>query len=220
VSEAAARDVAAYPHGRVPREVRLRQVLALAEALFAERGYRGASMDELARRVGVSKPVIYDLVGSKDQLFRTLMARTSEELSVRVADAVRTETDPYRRLLAGALAWFGFVADHRPIWHAFLAGDDAPIGAEVAAIRRQQAVLVAELLREAPEVAGVEPGDLLLSAVAHLVNGAFEAVGAWWADHLEVSADAIAELCAQIIFPGLALLGERLPSGWDTPDRS
>jgi len=220
VSEAVARAVAAYPHGRVPREIRLRQILTLAEGLFAEKGYRGASMDELARRVGVSKPVVYDLVGSKDQLFRLLMARTSDELSMRVADAVRTETDPYRRLLAGAHAWFGFVADHRPIWQAFLAGDDAPIGAEVAAIRRQQAVLVAELLGEAPVAARVGPGDLLLGAVAHLINGAFEAVGAWWSDHLEVGVDAVAELCAQVIFPGLALLGERRPSGWDPPGRS
>jgi AcrR family transcriptional regulator len=207
-------DVAAFRHGRVPRDVRRRQVLSVAEALFAERGYRGTSMDELARRVGVSKPVVYDLVGSKDELFRTLMTRTSDELSGRVAAAVRTECDPYRRLLAGALAWFGFIADHRAIWQAFVLGEDAPVGAEVAAIRRQQAALVAQLISESPESPTTEPSSPLVGAVAHLVNGAFEAVGAWWADHLEVEPRALAELCAGVVFPGLARLAEHVPEGW------
>ena len=39
-----------FRHGRVPREVRERQLLELAETLFAERGYGGTSMEELASR--------------------------------------------------------------------------------------------------------------------------------------------------------------------------
>ena len=55
-----------FQHGRVPRAVRERQLLELAEELFAERGYAGTSMDELCRRAGVTKPVVYELFGSKD----------------------------------------------------------------------------------------------------------------------------------------------------------
>ena len=51
-----------FEHGRVPRAVRGRQLLELAAELFAERGYGGASMDELARRAGVTKPVVYELL--------------------------------------------------------------------------------------------------------------------------------------------------------------
>jgi AcrR family transcriptional regulator len=73
-----------FPHGRVPRAVREQQVLGIAQSLFAERGYQGASMDELASRAGVSKPVVYDLVGSKDELFRRLM----DKLATDLADAI------------------------------------------------------------------------------------------------------------------------------------
>src|ERR1035441_8763922 len=59
--------VANYRTGRVPRAVRSAQLLELADQLFAERGFHAASMDELARRAGVSKPVIYDHFGSKEQ---------------------------------------------------------------------------------------------------------------------------------------------------------
>src|SRR5437016_2404433 len=98
-----AEEVAAYPRGRVPREVRRRQVIALSTELFAERGYDGASMDELARRAGVSKPVVYDLVGSKEELFRDLMSVEAEDLARRISEAVEREPVHEERLRAGAL---------------------------------------------------------------------------------------------------------------------
>ena len=208
-----ATDVSAYRHGRVPRDLRLRQVLALAGELFAERGYTGTSMDELARRAGVSKPVVYDLVGSKEELFRTLMLRTADELAERVADAVRSEDDPFERLRAGATAWFRFVAEHRATWAAFLAGEDLPMGVEVRAIRRRQAQLVATLLAESAGDLGVAVVPSLIDAAAHMLNGGFEALGAWSADHTDVSPEQLADLCARAIYPGLiALLSD--PTVW------
>nr|MDQ3757602.1 TetR/AcrR family transcriptional regulator [Actinomycetota bacterium] len=119
-----ATDIADFRHGRVPREVRRRQMLDLAEELFAERGYTAASMDELARRAGVSKPVVYDVFGSKEQVFRACMTRLADELAAGVQEAVAGAGDQRGRLRAGALAWFRFVADHRRTWEALLAGDD------------------------------------------------------------------------------------------------
>src|SRR4029079_1356389 len=78
-----------FRHGRVPRVVRERQLAELGEELFAERGYAKASMDELARRAGVTKPVIYELFGSKEGLFRACL----EGLALRMAEEV-AEADP------------------------------------------------------------------------------------------------------------------------------
>src|ERR1700694_3670082 len=100
-----------YAHGRVPRALRELQILNLAEDLFAEQGFTGASMDELARRAGVSKPVIYTLVGSKEQLYRRCVERFSEELAIPLAWEVTpfaAEAAAVRRrqteLVAGLLA--------------------------------------------------------------------------------------------------------------------
>ncbi|MEA2418363.1 MAG: hypothetical protein QOE60_569, partial [Thermoleophilaceae bacterium] len=71
--------------------MRERQLLELAEALFAERGYAGASMDELARRAGVTKPVVYELFGSKEGLFGACVDRSIERLAGEIASAVRAE---------------------------------------------------------------------------------------------------------------------------------
>ncbi len=73
---------------RVPREVRIPQIARIAEDLFGQFGYQGTSMDDVARLAGISKPVVYDLVGSKEELFRLCMARSADELATRVASAV------------------------------------------------------------------------------------------------------------------------------------
>ena len=51
-----------------------------ATEVFAERGYRGASMSEIARRAGVTVPVLYDHFDSKIDLHRRLLERTRNEL--------------------------------------------------------------------------------------------------------------------------------------------
>ena len=49
---------------RLPRAERERQILDAALAVFAERGFQNASMDAVAERVGVTKPVVYTHFGS------------------------------------------------------------------------------------------------------------------------------------------------------------
>ena len=134
-----AAELARFPHGRVPADLRRRHVMALAEELFVERGYRQASMDELARRAGVSKPVVYDLVGSKDRLFAALMEQWADELAARVQAAVDRQGDPDDWLRAGAAAFFGFVGEHRDAWGALLSGDDAPVTAAFAEAQASKA---------------------------------------------------------------------------------
>src|SRR3990170_6889737 len=96
----AAAQIGDFRHGRVPREVRRRQLVALGEELFAERGFAKASMDELARRAGVTKPVIYEQFGSKDGLFRACLEGLALRLADEIAEAARAEEDPEARLKA------------------------------------------------------------------------------------------------------------------------
>lgn len=204
-----AAEVARHRHGRVPRELRLEQVMAVAEELFAEEGYLGASMDELARRVGVSKPVIYDLVGSKEQLFHSVMDRFGRELAESVVAAGMAEPDPERRLRAGALAFFRFVAEHRAGWMVAGAGDGAPLSEGLAGVRRRQGELVAAIL-SMRFPAGTGPvGGLTASAAAQALNGAFEALAVWWRDHPTCTPEQLADLIDAMVRPGL----DRLAAG-------
>lgn len=203
--------VGGFPHGRVPREVRLQQVMAIAEDLFAELGYQDTSMDEVAKRAGVSKPVVYDLVGSKEELFRLCMTRSADELAERVAGAVMAADEP-DRLHAGALAFFLFVDDHRPAWRSLLSNGTAPVTREVAEARRRQASLVAQLLLADIPYGDVDP--IAVDALANALNGAFEALAGWWHDHDDVTAETLADFVVRLFEPGFqAFIAEVGQSG-------
>ena len=204
--------VAGFAHGRVPRAVRMQQVLAAAEALFVERGYAQASMDELARRVGVSKPVIYDLVGSKEQLFGALVAAEAQALAVEVDAAVTGSDDPTQRLYAGALAFFRFAERRRAAWDALYTAEAAPVSAELSNARRFHARAIAKLLARGAEELGKPADPLLLDASAQAINGALEALADWWKEHPHVSAETLAGLATALVASGLLGLLELKPA--------
>jgi AcrR family transcriptional regulator len=197
-------EVARFGHGRVPRDLRRRQVLAVAEQLFVDKGYAATSMDDIASGAGVTKPIVYGLVGSKEQVFEACMARAADELSARVATAVlAARQDAGDRLRAGALAWFEFVADRRSLWDALLATDDAPASAAIDAVRARQDDFVAAQLLAGAEAGGRHVDAHLVGAVAAAMNGAFEALGRWWSHHPDRHATELADLYTALVLPGL-----------------
>src|ERR1035437_230914 len=171
--------VKGYRPGRVPRAVRAEQLLDLAGRVFARRGVHAASMDELARRAGVSKPVIYDHFGSKEQLFATCVRRTGEVLADRVARAVRSESDLRARLRAGSIAYFRFLEEQLEAWVVLFADEevrDARFAAEASRIRRRQSDLMIRLMAESSGTGPGHEGRARLEAMTFAIAGAYESL--------------------------------------------
>jgi AcrR family transcriptional regulator len=195
--------------GRVPRAVRAEQLLDVADRLFAERGFHAASMDELARRAGVSKPVIYDHFGSKEQLFTTCVRRTGEVLADRVEKAVREETDPRARLRAGSIAYFRFLEEQLQAWAVLFADEevrDARFAAEASRIRHRQSDLMITLMAESSGTALGHEDRARLEAMALAIAGAYESLSLWWYEHPEVPPEELADWLLDLIWPGLEQL--------------
>jgi len=195
---AAAPQVEDFKHGRVPRPVRERQLLELAEALFAERGYGGASMDELARRAGVTKPVVYELFGSKDGLFEACVDRSIERLAADISAAVHAEDEPEARLRAGGLAFIRFAAGNRVAWDLMSMGGS--FEQKARAVRSSQAELIRELMAE---MARDDVDQRELEVAAHAVNAAYEGVAHWMWAHPDVPIEQIADWIVDLLIPGL-----------------
>jgi AcrR family transcriptional regulator len=195
--EAAAR-IEDFPHGRVPRAVRERQLVELAEELFAERGYAGASMEELCRRAGVTKPVVYELFDSKDGLFRVCVDRAIGRMAISIAAAVRSETDPEARLRAGGLAFLRFARENRMAWD--LMAMQGRFAEHAATVRHSQAQLIRTLIAElAPD----DTDRRELEAVAYAVNSAFEGAANWMYEHPDVPVEELADWIVALLLPGL-----------------
>jgi AcrR family transcriptional regulator len=184
--------------GRVPRAVREQQLLELAEELFAERGYAGAGMDELARRAGVTKPVVYELFGSKDGVFEACVERSITRLADDVVAAVHAETEPEARLRAGGIAFLRFAAGNRVAWDLMSMG--GRFAEQANALRARQAELIRGLMAEIA-AEGTDPREL--EVAAHAVNAAYEGVAHWMWEHPDITVEQLADWVVQLLLPGL-----------------
>lgn len=216
--------VKGYRPGRVPRAVRSEQLLELADRLFAERGFHAASMDELARRAGVSKPVIYDHFGSKEQLFATCVRRTGEALADQVAKAVSEESDPRARLRAGSIAYFRFLQDQLQAWIVLFDDEDirdARFAAEASRIRHRQSDLMIHLMAETSGTTPDHEGRSRLEAMTLAIAGAYESLSLWWHKHPEVAPEELTDWLLDLIWPGLEQLNAQLATSTlgQTPTR-
>jgi AcrR family transcriptional regulator len=192
---------------RLPRAEREAQMLAEARTLFAERGYAAVTMETVAARVGVTKPLLYAYFGNKEGLYLACMEPAGEALVETVAGAVRDTASPADALRAGVHAFFAFVDADRSAWRV-LFDDTLPAGAEparrAAAQRDRLVALVAaaqlERLPEARRAAAQARTEALSAALL----GAAEALARWWLRRGDAmpAADA-AELLVRTLEPGL-----------------
>jgi AcrR family transcriptional regulator len=204
-----------FRHGRVPRAVRERQLVELGEELFAERGFAKASMDEVARRAGVTKPVIYELFGSKEGLFRACLEGLALRLAESIAEAARAaepaggasaadgeraargESAAEARLRAGGLAFLRFAAENRVAYELLYEGRFSDAAQNV---RRRQAALILELMKE---IASDDVDPRELEVAANAVNSAYEGVANWMWDHPEMDVEPLADWTVELLLPGL-----------------
>ncbi|HZT15265.1 MAG TPA: TetR/AcrR family transcriptional regulator [Gaiellaceae bacterium] len=94
---------------RKSKEERREEILDAAMAVFAERGYHGASTEEIAKRVGISQPYVFRLFGTKKDLYVTVVDRCFAQTldlferaaaGTRGEDALRAIGEAYAQLLA------------------------------------------------------------------------------------------------------------------------
>lgn len=182
---------------RISREEREATMLREAGAVFAERGFHAASMDEIADRVGVSKPMVYNHFGSKEQLYFAYVEDAGRDLLAAIVDAERAVRDRSveERLAAGTHAFFAFVDAHRDgftVLYSEMAARGGPARREVSAIRRQIIEVVMLLFDRIVETSRVDPETFGgTEALATAYVGAGESLANWFLEHPDDSAQEI-----------------------------
>jgi AcrR family transcriptional regulator len=197
---------------KLPRAVRERQMLEVAGRVFAAHGFHEASMDEIAQRAGISKPMIYNYFGSKEGLYFAYIELAGQRLLSRMAEAARgvddsDEIDPAGRLLAASLAFFAHVDERREEWavlFAELAARGGPFFQEVAAVRRSIINQTAQLFEIVLRRTGVSPDHVGgTEALACALVGAGESLANWWLEHPEETKEAMANRLVDVAWNGL-----------------
>jgi AcrR family transcriptional regulator len=166
---------------RRDRAARELEMLDAAEEIFGERGYAATSMDDIAARAGVSKPLVYQYYGSKDGLFVACLSRLRAQLLESVTGAVMAAADVERAMYDGLAQWFRFLDEHPRAWGVMV--DEGMLTAGPAAeaadqVRADFVDLIAAMVRlNLP--AERETSEAEIQVVAQAISGATERLAVW-----------------------------------------
>ena len=198
------------PRKRLSADARREVIELAASEVFAERGYHEASIDEIARRSGVSPPVVYDHFDSKQDLYKRLLERHQEDLMRLWSDQLEGDEPPEERIPRALDAWFEYIEAH-PAW--LMVFRNAP--AELVdfhrdVLARSMGTLVPLLAHEpgAENIPGSGDEDALVMAT-ELFRSAVAGVALWWYEHRHVPREQAIAVIMNLLWIGF----ERLSKG-------
>jgi AcrR family transcriptional regulator len=183
----------------------LESLLAVAVAVFNERGYDGTSMEDLSRRLGIAKSSIYYHVDGKGDLLRMALDRALDGLFsvvAQVAERDERAIDRLEYLVRGSVA---VLADRLP-YVTLLLRARGNTGTERRALarRREFDAIVADLVAEAERDGDIRP-DVDPAVTARLLFGMVNSIVEWYRPGRRRADDGLADAVCAVAFDGLRL---------------
>ena len=199
---------------RLPAAERREIIERNATEVFAERGYHGAGMEEIARRSGVTPPVVYDHFDSKLDLHRRLLERTRDELLAMWSEQLRGEEPAEVRIPRALDAWASYIETHPYAARMFFqeTTGDPEARAIHQRIQGQGRTALGVLLGAEPGAANIAGADAqALEMAAEVMRAGLTGLAIWWIDHPEVPRERIVETAVNAIWIGFERVrrGER-----------
>jgi AcrR family transcriptional regulator len=160
------------PNRRLTAGERRQQLFAVALTLFAERGYRATTMDDVAEAAGVTKPLVYQHFSSKRALYLELVDSVAKELLAEIGRATAAAEGPRQQVEMGFAAYFHMLLTHEAAFRLLYGRNDDEDEELGDALRR-----VEDAIAEAIDpliAAGLDPEHrrFLAYAVVGMAEGA------------------------------------------------
>ncbi|MGW1893352.1 TetR/AcrR family transcriptional regulator [Streptomyces sp. NPDC002004] len=185
----------------VPRARREEQILDAALEEFGRHGHAAASMAEIARRVGVTKPMLYTYFGSKDGLYAACVDHIGPRLLAAMDEAMVSSPSQDGLPHAVLTAVFRTLEDRRHAWFV-LYDRTLPHGSEPWRAARRHREAIDELAASGTAaLLRVQGNDDALDADAlkYVWTGTVGALVGWWISHPELSAQDMSARCARLL---------------------
>ena len=185
---------------RVSSTERRRRILDAATTLFARLGFADASMDEIARASGVTKPVLYDHFPSKDALLLAVLGGVRDLLLAKGEEALREPVSRERQVRAAVDAFLTLAETSPDAVKLLVAPHHGEPQAAARAIKAAAVDGIAAMLkRTAPDAP-----DWALAVEAQFVLNGLHAIALWWFDNMAIGKEALVEIVASLVWKGLS----------------
>jgi AcrR family transcriptional regulator len=192
---------------RLPASERRAQLIEVGRAVFAKRGYDGASMEEIADRAKVSKPVVYEHFGGKEGLYAVIVDREMDYVVRRIVEAISVGS-PRERIEAASLAFLTYVKD-QPDGFAVLSQDSPSTATRgrLSSLLNDLAERVGDIFAKSFKDAGYDAKAAPIYAQA--LVGMVTFVGKWWTGARKPPVDEVAKHIGALAWMGLRHLPKR-----------
>ncbi len=179
---------------RMTGKQRREQLLDIGRTLFAERGYDGTSVEEIAAKAGVSKPVVYEHFGGKEGLYAVVVDREMQLLLDMVTGAL-TGGHPRVLLEEAAFALLDYIETSTDGFRILVR--DSPVAQSTGTF----ASLISDIATQVEDILGLEFKSRgfdpkLAPMYSQMLVGMVALTGQWW---LEVRKPKKAEVAAHLV---------------------
>jgi len=181
------------------------QLVEVGKAVFAELGYDAASVEEIAARAHVSKPIVYEHFGGKEGLYAVIVDREVNRLLEYISSRLASGTGARGKLFGSAMAFLDYI-EADPSGFRVLTRDSPPaIGAGgMAGVLADVTGKAEDVLRDYLYDGGLDPAVVPLYARA--LVGMVVQVGTWWAEERQPAKELVAAHLTALAYVGLSRL--------------
>jgi AcrR family transcriptional regulator len=183
---------------------RREQLIVVARALFGEKGFAATSVEEVALRGQVSKPVVYEHFGGKEGLYAVVVDREMRELLDRITSALSDTGASHPRALLryAADAFLGYIEDNSGGFRVLVRDSPVSGSGTFASLLGDIASRVEHVLRRELTRRGLDGSVSALYSQA--LVGMVALTGQWWLDARGPARDEVAARLVDLAWRGLS----------------
>ena len=183
---------------------RRQQLLDIGRRLFAERGLDGTSIEEIAARAGVSKPVVYEHFGGKEGLYAVVVDREVDRFLTMATRLLEGE-DTREKFEAAALALLKYIEENSDGFRILVRDSPAGSGSGTfASLISDIASQVEYILADVFKARGYDPKHAPM--YAQMLVGMVAFTGQWWLDARKPKLEEVAAHLVNMAWNGLSQL--------------
>jgi AcrR family transcriptional regulator len=202
-----ARPAAPVTRVRMTGTERRQQLLNVARELFAEKGFEGTSVEEIAHRANVSKPVVYEHFGGKEGIYAVVVDRETQLLLDRMVSTLHGG-HPRAMLEQAAVALLSYVEESHDGFRILVR--DSPVASSIGTF----STLLNDIASQVEHILGQQFAALgydekLAALYAQALVGMVALTGQWWLDARKPKRDEVAAHLVNLAWNGLSNLEHR-----------
>ncbi|MEV0918017.1 TetR/AcrR family transcriptional regulator [Streptomyces sp. NPDC049967] len=186
---------------RMTGKERREQLLDIGRTLFADKGFEGTSVEEIAARAGVSKPVVYEHFGGKEGLYAVVVDREMRQLLEMVNTAL-TAGHPRELLEQAAFALLDYIETYTDGFRILVR--DSPVAQSTGTF----ASLISDIATQVEDILGLEFkargfDPKLAPLYAQALVGMVALTGQWWVNARKPKKAEVAAHLVNLAWHGL-----------------